>query len=93
MVIWLSYAILHTPTAAPRGHELHELSAQRDCPMPPPSPPASQVRTCDAGAAQSPTRGTVSEMARCFSSSNLASRVFDRQLISPRPGATVRFLL
>ncbi|PWZ12634.1 Light-mediated development protein DET1 [Zea mays] len=28
-------------------------------------------------------------MARCFSSSNLASRVFDRQLISPRPGATV----
>ncbi|XP_035816470.1 light-mediated development protein DET1 isoform X8 [Zea mays] len=57
--------------------------------MPPPSPPASQVRTCDAGAAQSPTRGTVSEMARYFRSSNLASRVFERQLISPRPGATV----
>ena len=32
-------------------------------------------------------------MARFFRSSNLASRVFDRQLLSPRPGAAVRFLL
>ncbi|VAH60538.1 unnamed protein product [Triticum turgidum subsp. durum] len=32
-------------------------------------------------------------MVGFFRSGNLASRVFDRQFLSPRPGATVRFFL
>jgi hypothetical protein len=48
-------------------------------------PPGSRARACDAAAA--------AVMGGFFRTGNLASRLFDRQCFSPRPGATVRPLL
>nr|CAB3477230.1 unnamed protein product [Digitaria exilis] len=56
-----------------------------------PPGPLPAPRLCHAATAA--RRGAVTEMVRFFRSCNLASRVFDRQVLSPRPGSAVSFVL